>query len=529
MENTKEATVTIEKLQEENILLNQQNSLLQQQISELQGKLDWFMEQFRLSQHRQFGHSSEQTQPEQINLFNEAETEAKPDAPEPTVEEITYKRRKRQGHREEMFKDLPVETIEYRLPEEEQVCDCCGGKLHEMSTEVRKEIKIIPAQVSVVEHIRYIYACRNCEQNEINTPIKTAQMPKPALPGSPASASAIAYVMSQKFVFGLPLYRQEQQWEQLGVEISRQTMANWMILSSERWVRPLYERMHEYLLKRDIVHADETTLQVLHEPGRPAESKSYMWLYRTGREDPPIILYDYQTTRASKHPEKFLKGFKGYLCTDAYSGYIDLPEITNVFCWAHARRKFNEALKAMPVAQKATPSAAQEGLDFCNKLFTIERELHDVSAEERYIKRLEKSCPILDKFKDWLKYQRQRITPKSVTGMAIQYCLNQWDKLKAFLLDGRLELSNNRSERSIKSFVIGRKAWLFNNTPKGATASATIYSIVETAKENRLNPYEYLKFLLERLPNIDMFDKSAMDELLPWSLSLPEECKMDKK
>lgn len=522
MENTTTISVTTEELQKEISLLKQQNA-------ELQAKLDWFMEQFRLSQQKRFGSSSEQTQYEQVNLFNEAEAEAKPDAPEPIVEEITYKRRKKKGHREEMMKDLPEEVIEYRLPVEEQVCPCCGGALHEMSTEVRQELKVIPAQVSVVKHVRFIYACRDCDENNINTPIKTAPMPKPALPGSPASASAIAYVMSQKFVFGLPLYRQEQQWEQLGVEISRQTMANWIILSSERWFRPVYELMREYLLRRDITHADETTLQVLHEDGRPAESKSYMWLYRTGREGPPIILYDYQTTRASKHPERFLKGFKGYLCTDGYSGYNDLPGIINVACWSHARRKFDEALKAMPKTKKDTPCAAQEGLNFCNKLFAIERELHDVTAEERYTKRLEKSRPVLDQFKTWLKYQRQRITPKSVTGMAVQYCLNQWDKLEAFLLDGRLELSNNRSERTIKSFVMGRKAWIFNNTPKGANASATIYSVVETARENGLNPFEYLKFLLEQLPNIDLNDKAVIDKLLPWSTNLPEYCKMEKK
>jgi len=523
MENTVKSTVTIEKLQIE-------IEKLKQEKAELEVKLKWFEEQFRLHQHKLFGRSSEKTEiPEQLNLFNEAESEVKPEAPEPTVEEITYKRRKRQGHREEQLKDLPEEVVEYRLSEEEQVCPCCGEALHEMSTEIRKELKIIPPQISVVKHVRYIYACRNCEKNDVSTPIKTAPMPKPALSGSPASASTIAYVMSQKFVFGLPLYRQEKQWEQLGVEISRQTMANWMIQSSERWLRPLYERMREHLLKRDIAHVDETTLQVLNEPGRPAESKSYMWLYRTGREGPPIILYDYQTTRASKHPERFLKGFKGYLCTDAYQGYNNLPGITNVFCWAHARRKFDEALKAMPKNLAGTPCAAQEGLDFCNKLFAIERELHDVTSEERYAKRQEKSRPVLDQFKDWLKYQRSRVTPKSATGMAIQYCLNNWDGLVNFLLDGRLEIDNNRSERSIKPFVIGRKAWLFSNTPKGATASATIYSIVETAKENGLVPFEYLKFLLEQLPNIDLTDNSAIDKLLPWSADLPAECKMVKK
>ncbi|QSQ09789.1 hypothetical protein H0A61_02170 [Koleobacter methoxysyntrophicus] len=272
--------------------------------------------------------------------------------------------------------------------------------------------------------------------------------------------------------------------------------------------------------------SDETTLQVLHEPGRSAGTDSYMWLYRTGRDGPSIILYDYQTTRASKHPERFLSGFKGYLHVDGYAGYNRLPNITLVGCWAHARRKFDEALKALPADKRNTHVAAKEGLNFCNQLFAIERDLKDLTPKQRYEARLERSRPVLDAFLAWLKYQRPRVLPKSAFGQAIQYCLNQWDKLKAFMVDGRLELDNNRSERSIKPFVIGRKNWLFSNAPRGATSSATIYSIVETAKENGLNPLMYLMYLFEKLPNMDIKDKDALDELMPWSATLPEVCKV---
>ena len=522
MNTTATVPESIEQLQEENLLLKQQNV-------ELSTKVKWFEEQFRLNQHRLFGRSSEQTSPEQINLFNEAEAEVKPEALEPTIEEITYKRRKKSGHREEMLQDLPVEVIEYRLPENEQTCSCCGGPMHEMSTEVRQEIKIIPPQVSVVKHVRYIYGCHHCEKNEISIPIKTAPMPNPVLPGSLASPSSISHIMSQKFVEGLPLYRQEEQWERLGVEISRQTMANWMVQSSERWLRPLYDRMREHLLQQKILHADETTIQVLHEPGRAADTTSYMWLYRTGRDGPPIILFDYQTTRASKHPVRFLKEFKGYLHVDGYAGYDGIPNITLVGCWAHARRKFAEALKALPADERDTSTTAQQGLEFCNKLFAIERELHDVTAAERYEGRLEKSRLVLDAFSAWLKYQTPRVLPKSALGQAIQYCRNQWDKLTAFLLDGWLELDNNRSERSIKPFVIGRKNWLFSNSPKGASASALIYSMVETAKENELNPFAYLTYLFEQLPNVNLNDSQIIDSLLPWSKSLPERCRVAVK
>jgi len=503
-------------------------AMLEQQVTELTAKLKWFEEQFRLNQHRLFGSSSEHTVPlEQQQFFNEAEVEAQPSLAEPTIEEITYRRKKQQGQREAQLADLPVETIEYRLPDEEQVCACCGGPLHEMSTEVRQELKIVPAQVSVVKHVRYVYACRRCEREDVKTPVVTASMPAPVLPGSLVSPSLMAHIMVQKYVESMPLYRQEQQFSRLGVEISRQTMANWMVQGADRWLNIIYDRMHKLLLKQNIIFADETTLQVLREPGRPAESTSYMWLYRTGREGPAIILYDYQTTRASKHPRQFLSGFKGYMHVDGYAGYNGLPDIVLVGCLSHARRKFDEALKALPAEQRNAPVAAKEGLDYCNQLFAIERELQDVTPEERYKIRLGRSRPVLDAFLAWLKLQRPRVLPKSAFGQAINYCLTQWDKLAAFLRDGRLEIHNNRSERSIKVFVIGRKNFLFSNTPKGAKASATIYSIVESAKENGLNPYSYLQHLFERLPNLNIEDQGVIDELLPWSGTLPEWCRIN--
>jgi transposase len=517
-------------LAQQNADLNNKCTLLKQQNAKLAAQLKWHEDQFRLSQQKRFGRSSEKTNPDQLSLFNEAETEAKPETPEPEMEEITYRRKKRRGRREMQLKDLPVETIEYRLSPEEQICPACGEHLHEMSTEVRQELKVIPAQVSVVKHVRYVYTCRHCEKENIKTPVITAPMPKPVLPGSIVSPSAMAHIMSQKYVQGLPLYRQEQELKRLGIDLSRQTMANWMLNGADRWLKPLYDRLHTKLLEHDTLNADETILQVLKEPGRSAESKSYMWLYRTGREGPAIVLYEYQTTRASKHPRRFLTGFKGYLHVDGYAGYnvLQSHNITLVGCWAHARRKFDEALKILPLDKRKSPVAAKEGLAFCNKLFAIERDLKDVTCGERHRLRQEHSRPVVEAFLKWLKYQAPRVLPKSVFGRAIAYCLNQWDKLVVFLEDGRLELDNNRGERSIKPFVIGRKNWLFSNTPRGARASATIYSIVETARENNLNPYAYLKYLFEQLPNVDLEDEEVLDNLLPWSDALPGECRVQK-
>jgi transposase/uncharacterized coiled-coil protein SlyX len=516
-------TMTIEELRERCVQL-------EQQVAELTAKLNWFMEQFRLSKKRQFGVSSERTRPleeEQLLLFNEAEVEARPEAPEPALETITYQRRKTPSRREMNLEDLPVEVVEHRLPEEERVCPACGGPLHEMSTEVRQELKIIPAQVKVVKHVRYVYSCRRCEREEITTPVITAPIPAPILPGSPVSPSLMAYIMTQKYGAGLPLYRQEQQFKGLGIELSRQTMANWVLYGANKWLALIYDRLHEHLVQKDILHADETTLQVLQEPGREAATKSYLWLYRTGRDGPSIVLYDYQTTRAGKHPRRFLAGFKGYLHVDGYAGYNELPDVTLVGCWAHARRKFDEALKALPEDKRNAAVAAREGLEYCNRLFAIERELKDKTPEERYQIRQVRSRPVLDAFLAWLKTQKSRVLPKSTFGQAIYYCLAQWDKLVAFLQDGRLELDNNRSERSIKPFVIGRKNWLFANTPRGAKASAITYSIIETAKENGLNPFHYLIYLFEKLPNLDLKDKNALDQLLPWSETLPPVCRMN--
>ncbi|MEA4884634.1 MAG: IS66 family transposase, partial [Clostridia bacterium] len=438
---------------------------LRRENAELHARLKWREEQFRLNQQRRFGASSERSDDTQLQLFNEAESEAQPLLAEPTIEKITYERRKRVGRREAMLEDLPVETVEYRLPKEEQVCSCCGSPLHEMSTEVRQELKIIPAEAKVVNHVRYVYSCRQCEQNEITTPIVTAPMPAPVLKGSIASPSAMAFIMTQKYLYSLPLYRQEQQLSRMGIELSRQTPANWMIYAADRWLAPLYERMHEQLLEHDILHADETTLQVLNEPGRPAESQSFLWLFRTSRDGPPSVLYDYQPTRSGTVPRQFLQGFKGYLHVDGYSGYHGMPDVALVGCWAHARRGFDEALKALPAYKRSADVAAREGLEFCNRLFAIERGLENASAGERRHARLERSRPVLDAFLAWLNEQSSKALPKSAFGKAVAYCLNQWDRLEAFLQDGRLELSNNRAERSIRPVVIGRRNWLFANTP----------------------------------------------------------------
>jgi transposase len=524
---------------------------LEQQVLELTTLVTWYQEQHRKEMHKRFAPSSEAT-PDQLRLlFNEAEVladaadaagtaDAQESADAAPTETITYQRRKFEGQREEKFSKLPVEKIPHDLSDEERICPNCNGLLHRIGTEVRKHLHIEPAKVIVHQHEYEICACRKCQKDATETPVITAPMPTPAFPGSFASPSSVAYIMGQKFVEGLPLYRQEKALLRLGVDLSRQTMANWMIKGAD-WLEIIYGRLHQLLVLRDILHADETTLQVLHEEGRTANNKSYLWLYRTGRFGPHIVLFEYQETRAGEHPKRFLNGFHGYLHVDCYQAYNILavqamqadgtllpPDVVLCGCLTHARRGFKEALDALaPAALKSgTQPAATHGLKFCNDLFKIERDLRDANPEERLAGRKERSAVVIQKFYDWLHGpQASNVLPQGGTGKAIAYCINNWGKLTQFLNDGRLEIDNNRSERTIKNVVIGRKNWLFANTPSGAKASATIYSIIETAKENGLNPYTYLTYLFEQLPNIDAHDIEALDKLLPWSETLPKQCR----
>jgi transposase len=515
MENTAEslteAIKTIDELKKENI--------------SLKTLVKYYEEQFRLLRQKRFGSSSEKTDPRQMLLFDEAENEADHRKPEPTLEQITYTRRKRTGKKEGDLSGLPVEKVVHTIPEAERICPVCGETMHVMGhSEPRREIEIIPAQVKVIEHVREIYSCRNCEHNETSVPIIKAPMPEPVIKGSAASPSAIAHIMVQKYMNALPLYRQELDFIVNGFTLSRQTMANWMIYCVEHWLNPLYELMKSFLIKEEVLHADETVLQVLHEPGRASRTNSYMWLYMTSIfATLRIVLYEYQETRSGSHPKRFLENFKGFLHSDGYSGYHALPPcITICGCWAHARRAFADALKVAPPDARAG-TASQTGLDFCNRLFALEREYDKecLTPEERFQARLERSKPVSDALFAWAA--TVSALPKSALGKALHYLFEQRPYLENVYKDGRLELSNNRAERSIKPFVIGRKNWMFSASPKGAKASAVIYSIIETAKMNKLKPFEYLKHIFETMPNISP-DKYG--DLLPWSETLPERCKL---
>lgn len=507
-------------------ILEQYNSL-KRKVEEQAALIKYYEELLRLNRQKKFGASSEKTSPGQrmLPLFDEPENEADKRAPEPAAEQITYARRKSSGKKDEDLSDMPVETVTHSIPEEERICPECGGAMHVMGhSEPRREIVIIPAEVKVVEHVREVYACRNCENNGTSVPVIKAPIPEPVIKGSAASPSAVAHIMVQKYVNALPLYRQEMDLISNGYMLSRQTMANWMIYCSAHWLEPLHEMMRRTMLVEDILHADETTLQVLKEPGRASRSVSYMWLYETGiYSSHQIALYEYQETRSSSHPVRFLEGFKGFLHCDGYSGYRRLePCVTISGCWAHARRYFIDALKASPPDEREN-AVSKRGVELCDRLFALEREYKEakLTPEERQRKRLEQSRPVSDAVIAWAS--EVEALPKSLLGRAVRYLLGQKTYLENIYRDGRLELSNNRAERAIRPFVIGRRNWLFSATPKGARASAIIYSMIQTAKLNGLKPFEYLQHIFETIPNVQP-DKYG--SLLPWSKSLPEKCKL---
>ena len=515
----------------------QQLLALNERLAQMEQQIEGLMEALRPANHKRFGASSEKSEEtlvEQLSfLFNEAEVFATAADKEEVTAVAGHKRRKKNNDytMDSIPEDLPVERIEHRLEGEGLVCPQCGDTMIEIGTEVVNKLKIIPAQAVVEQHVYYTYACKSCAKTAddgCETPIVRAPYEKSIIPGSFATAEAIAHIMTQKFVMGSSLYRQEQELNRQGIPLSRQTMSNWILKASETYLAPIYEQLHRELLTRDVLHADETTLQVLHEPGKKPQTDSFMWLYRTGGDtDKPVVLYEYQPGRGAKYPEEFLKNFKGYLHTDGYAVYHKLPEgITVVGCHAHLRRKFDEALKSLPKG-KTKGSSAYQGMVFCDLLFAIEKGLDEknATAEERYKERLEQAKPVLDAMLSWAN--SRTAAPKSALGKAFTYLKEKWPYLTNYLKDGRLELSNNRAERSIKPFFISRKNFLFANTPKGATGSAVIFGLIQTAIENGLEPYKYLTWLMKSAKDADLEDAITVQALLPWNA--PEECRASQR
>ena len=504
--------------------LNNLIKTLQETITSLTEERNHYKEQSEYFQKKLFGSSSERRKsyediPGQMNLFNEAEAESAPEEPDPDIpeEQTEKKSRKPKTTQKDKFKDLPKEKRYIDLPEDMKICPECGSALKVIGEEfVRREVEFIPAVIKIIEYYSLSYECPECSKDAEVTKIFKGRDHWVHLTHGMASPAMLAWVMYQKYFRGMPLYRQEMDWKQLtGFDLSRSTMANWIINNTEEFLKPVADYFHRVLLKSRYLMADETPVQVLHEPERKAQTKSYMWIFRTGeQEEIPIILYRYYETRAGDNAAEFLKGFGGYLMCDGYGGYNKVKGILRCSCWAHIRRYL---IDAIPKGEKYNMSLpAVQGLSYIDRLFKYEEDIHAKYRNPEAIKkaRMNREKPVLDAFWTWLD------TQKPVRGSrfdaAVTYIRNRKEFLETYLEDGSCSFSNNATERSAKAFVTGRKNWLFSDTPEGAQSSAVIYSIVETAKANGVNIYHYLKFLLEKCPTVHTSEEE-MEKLTPWN------------
>ncbi len=498
---------------------------LRKSLAESQERERLAKEEIETMKKRFFGRSSEKhmVQSEgQLDFFNEIELEADKQQEEEFPFEADpelnsgkeEKKRKPRTSRKEMFKGLLVEEEIIDLPEDQKTCNECGTMMEVVGQRVvRETLKFVPARLTVVKTIAKVYGCPKCKEDKAN--IVSPEVPDAIIPHSYASESVVVHAMYQKFVNAVPLYRQEKDWKQMGAFLSRGTLGRWIKICSDEHFVPIYEYFHRLLLGREFAMADETRLQVLKEPGRNPETDSFMWLFRSGEDGlPPIILYRYTETRAKFNAEEFLKGFKGYLMTDGYQGYNNLPDIVREACWAHIRRKFCDAIPSGKQDDLSEP--AVQGVQYCDKLFSIERYCREngYTHEQRHEFRNKKAPKILEAFWVWL--DKQNPTKGSRMDKAVTYARNQRQYAETYLQDGRCSLSNNPSENSIRPLTVGRRNWLFCDTPSGAHASATVYTMVEMAKAHGLNVEKYLTFLLEKRPHKGMTN-DELEKLTPWS------------
>ena len=491
-------------------------------ISEQQKRILILEETLRLSKIKRFAPSSEQSH--QSSLFDEAENEAdsdkeldlEADAASEDEQQPSSSSTKKKPGRKPFSDKLPRKQIFIRLTDEEK-----EGAIDTFFTKVKEELDIIPAKVRVLEYMQEKAVFIEHVEGEKQRQVKSAQMPKHPIARAMGSISLMCFVIIAKYADGLPLYRQEGILSRYGGELSRATLANWMIALAKQ-LQPLINLMREHQQAGAVILADETRVQVLKEPGRSATSDKYMWVTLGGPPGEKSILFEYDPSRSQEVPLRLLEGYRGYLQTDGYAGYNAAclkNGITQLGCWDHARRYFKDAQKAEPKAKKGKnnkPSKATKVLSLINKLYAIEREIKELTVDEKYQQRQEKSIPVLSQLKVYLENNLHKVPKDSLTGKAMTYLSNQWEKLNVYCTHGELNISNILAENAIRPFVIGRKAWLFSDTPAGARASAIHYSLIETAKANGLEPYEYLKQVLTALPYAGTVDQ--VEALLPWNI-----------
>ena len=481
-------------------------------IAHQEARFAALLEQVRLMRHTFYAASSEQS-PNQGALFDEAEALAAEPADDETADDVAptpVASAKPRGKRAPLPAHLPRVDIIHELSAEERQC-ACGAEKVVIGEVVSEQVEIVPMQVRVLRHVRKTCACPTCQTAPI-----TAAMPPQPIPKSNASANTIAFVATGKFVDGVPLYRLEKVLARYGIDIPRHTLARWMIACGDLLV-PLINLLRDQLLAHDVLHMDETPLQVLKEDGKTAQSQSYMWVQSGGPPGKRIVLFDYDASRSGAVPKALLGDYGGHLMTDGYEGYnavVMQNGITHLACWAHARRKFIDVQRAQP---KGKTGSADVALGLMGKLYGIERDLKEIDdITQRTLERNMRSVPVLDELRAWLDKRKNAVPPKSKLGEALAYLDKYWPKLIRYVERGDLPIDNNRAENAIRPFVIGRKNWLFSDTPAGAHASARIYSLVETAKANGHEPHSYLCRVLRDLPAAKTVED--IEALLPWNL-----------
>lgn len=494
-------------------------------IDDLQNALNHKSEQFKALQQLIFASKSEKTTPEdrlQMRLFDEAENESgEPESP--SQETITYTREKKRGGRKPFSEIIPREEVLIDIEESEKQCGC-GHQMVRIGEEVSEQLDVVPAQVKVVRIVRPQYGCNNCEGSgdEDKPAVRIAPMPPRMLPQSTAAEGLLAHIVTGKFCDALPLYRQERIFARLGGDVSRKNMANWMMGLADR-LQPLKEALWTHLHAGPLIHADETSFQVMKELGRANTSKSYMWVFKGGPPGQPVVLFQYEPSRSSTIAQNILGGYRGAVQTDGYAGYNFLDSQANVLhlgCWAHARRMFVKAEKV-----SKNNAAAKQVLSFIGKIYKEEKVLrtrleNEILESSEFLKeRNEAVSPILKKIKAYLDKKALYLLPSGLLGQAVAYTLGQWDILENYLNIVEATPDNNPVENAIRPFVIGRKNWLTAGSPRGASASAFLYTLVETAKANGLEPYFYLRYLFRHFPSCPTEEQ---EKLLPWNLT-PEE------
>jgi transposase len=496
------------------------NAAIAARLAAREERIQLLEEENRWLKAQLFGRSSEkmpreQIHPEQARLFNEIEAtaEANPQAPE-TVRIPAHERAKR--GRKKLAADLPRVEILHDLSAAEKICPVDGTALERIGVEASEQLEFIPAKLRVLKHLRPKYICPCCHAG-----VRIAPLPVTLFPKSILTPSLAAHIVTAKFVDGTPLYRQEPQFERLGVPLGRGTMALWMIRIGGLFIVPLINLLNERLLAQSVIHCDETRLQVLKSEKAPS-ADHWMWVRAAGPPGQRIVLFDYDPSRGGAVPMRLLEGYRGVLVTDGYGAYDGAAEalkLTHAGCMAHSRRYFDEARKASSEA-----SHAKAALELIGRLSLIERTLWDrdkpLTPAQRIEIRQQQCAPIMQDFHAWLEALAPKVLPESRLGKAVFYTLGQWSKLSVFLTHGEVPMTNNRCENAIRPFVVGRKGWLFSDTVKGAVASANLYSLVETCKANGLEPHAYLTLLFERLPHLKTVED--YEAVLPWNAKVSQ-------